>query len=154
MKLILIAALTRRRVIGKDGRLPWHIPEDLKRFKRLTTGHTVLMGRTTFESIGKPLPHRRNVVLTSRPIPGIECYTSLETALEHVRMDEKVFVIGGGTVYKQTLDRADELLLTIVEQNVEGDTYFPSYEHLIGPVFSLAARDAHDGFVFEDYRRI
>ena len=85
MKLVLIAALTRRRVIGAGGRIPWHLSEDLKRFKRGTTGHTVLMGRKTFESIGKLLPNRRNVVLSSRPVPGVETYASLDEALASLK---------------------------------------------------------------------
>jgi dihydrofolate reductase len=154
VKLILIAALTRRRVIGKDGKLPWHLSDDLKRFKHLTTGHTVLMGRTTYDSIGKPLPNRRNVVLTSRPIPGVETFSSLQSALDAVANDEKVFVIGGGTLYAQTLDRADELHLTIVEQDVEGDTFFPEYEKLIGSRFRLAKVEQGQGIRFEDYERL
>jgi len=99
MKLILIAALSRNRAIGKDGKIPWRIPEDLRRFKELTVGNIVLMGRKTYESLGNPLPGRRNVVLTSRLIPGIETHASLETALQALRREEKVFVIGGGTVF-------------------------------------------------------
>ena len=106
MKLVLIAALTRRRVIGAGGRIPWHLSEDLKRFKRGTTGHTVLMGRKTFESIGKLLPNRRNVVLSSRPVPGVETYASLDEALASLKDESQVFVIGGGTLYAQTLERA------------------------------------------------
>lgn len=154
MKLVIIAALGRNRVIGKDGKLPWHISEDLKRFKCLTTGHTVLMGRKTFESLGKPLPNRRNVVLTSQEISGVETYPTLAQALHALEQEEKVFVIGGGEVFAQLLDQADELHLTLVDKDVEGDTYFPPYEHLIGARFKLVSREEHDGFVFEDYVRV
>ena len=104
MKLIIIAALNHKRVIGKDGSLPWHLSEDLKRIKRLTTGHTILMGRRTFESLGKPLPNRRNVVLTSRPLSGIETYKTIPEALEALKDEEKVFVFGGGNIFGQLLE--------------------------------------------------
>jgi dihydrofolate reductase len=154
VKLILIAALTRRRVIGAGGRLPWHLSDDLKRFKQLTTGHTVLMGRRTYESIGKPLPNRRTVVLSSRAIPGVETYSSLDAALTALKDVPQVFVIGGGMLYAQTLDRADALHLTIVEKDVEGDTFFPPYEGLIGTQFRLAERVEQEGMTFEDYVRM
>lgn len=154
MKIILVAALTRSRVIGNNGRIPWHLSEDLKIFKRLTTGHTVLMGRATFDSIGKPLPNRRNVVLTSRPIDGIECYHSIDDAFQALASEDMVFVIGGGKVYAQVLELADAMHLSIIEKNEAGDTFFPPYEHLIGSVFSLAGREPHEGFVIEEYVRI
>ncbi|MGE5313127.1 MAG: dihydrofolate reductase [Acidobacteriota bacterium] len=154
MTLILIAALNHKRVIGTEGRLPWHISEDLKRFRRLTMGHTVLMGRKTFESIGRALSGRRNVVLTHHAIPGIETYASLEAALEALKNEENVFVIGGGELYRQTLPIADRLCLTHVESDADGDTYFPPYESLIEKRFRLEAEEPHDGFTFRDYRRI
>ena len=153
MKLAIIAAVGHRRAIGKDGKLPWHIPEDLKRFKRLTTGHTVLMGRGTWESLGRPLPGRRNVVLSSSPVPGAESYPSIEESLRALASSEKVFVIGGGSVYSQLIDRADELYLTLVDRDVEADTFFPPYEHLLGTVFSETAREHHPEFEFVDYVR-
>jgi len=151
MNLIIIAALNRKRVIGKDGKLPWHISEDLKRFKRLTVGHTVLMGRKTYKSLGKPLPDRRNVVLASKSIPGVETYSSLETALAALRDQEKVFVIGGGKIFDQLLGRANGLCLTFVDNDIDGDTFFPPYEHLVGTRFTLVNEEKHDGFVFLDY---
>lgn len=153
MKLAIIAAIDRNRGIGKDGRLPWHISEDLQRFKRLTTGHTVLMGRKTFQSIGKPLPHRRNVVLSRTPLPGVETYPSLETALAVLADDDIVFVIGGGQVYDRVLATADRLYLTIVEREVEADTFFPPYAHLIGTAFVLVETEQRDGYRFEVYER-
>ena len=151
MKLIIIAALNKKRVIGKDGRLPWHISEDLKRFKRLTLGHTVLMGRKTYESMGKPLADRRNVVLTSKNISGVETYSSIGTELDALKEEENVFVIGGGEIFGQFLDHADELRLTFVDNDMDGDVLLPSYEHLIGSRFSLVNEEQHDGFVFRDY---
>lgn len=154
MKLIIIAALSRNRVIGKDGKVPWHISEDLKRFKRITTGHTVLMGRKSYESIGKPLANRRNVVVTSKQIPGIETYKTLEEALRSLENEEQVFVIGGGNLFAQMLDRVDEMYLTLVDQQVEGDVFFPSFENLIGKRFREVRREQHEGYAFVDYSRL
>ena len=153
MKLAIIAAVGHRRAIGKDGKLPWHIPEDLKRFKRLTTGYPLLMGRRTWESLGRPLPGRRNVVLSSAPVPGIESYPSIEESLRALASAERVFVIGGGNVYAQLIDRADELYLTLVDRDVEADAFFPPYEHLLGTVFREAAREHRPEFEFVDYVR-
>ena len=153
MKLALIAAIGRNRVIGKDGVLPWHIPQDLKRFKQLTTGHTVLMGRRTFESLGKPLPRRRNVVVTSRPIPGVETFHSVNAALQVLAEEEKVFVIGGARLYGRLLREADELYLTFVHLDVDGDSYFPEYNEVIQNQFREVHREEHGDFTFVDYLR-
>jgi dihydrofolate reductase len=154
MKLAIIAAIGKNRVIGKDGKLPWHISEDLKRFKRLTTGHTILMGRKTWESLGRPLTNRRNVVVTSKPISGVECYPTREAALQALKDQEKVFIIGGAQLYAGTIDKADELYLTFVEQESDGDAYFPPYEDLLKKKFREIAREKHNGFEFVDYIRI
>lgn len=154
MKLIIIAALNKNRVIGKDGKIPWHVSEDLKRFKRLTMGHTVLMGRKTYESMGKPLSGRRNVVLTSRQIPGIETYPTIADALQALESQEKVFVIGGGEVIAQLIENVDALYLTFVDQEVAGDTFFPPYEYLIGTTYKLFNKEEHEGYRFEDYERL
>lgn len=153
MKIAIIAAIARNRVIGRNGGLPWTLPGDLKRFKRLTTGHTVVMGRKTFESIGKPLPHRRNVVISTHPVSGIETFPSLESALTTLSTEERIFIIGGGTLYTQTLPLADELFLTLVDQTVEGDVFFPEYASLLESRYILAAREECDGYAFEDYVR-
>lgn len=153
MKINIIAALTPSRVIGKGGQLPWHISEDLKRFRRLTTGHCVLMGRKTYEAIGKPLANRRNVVVTTHKIPGVETYDSLEKAFAALFDVEDVFVIGGGQIYAQTLDKASRLYLTIVQHDVEGDTFFPPYEELVSSSFILINEEPHEEFVFRDYER-
>jgi len=154
VKLALIAALARNRVIGKDGNLPWHLSEDLKRFKRLTTGHPVLMGRKTFEALGRPLSNRRNLVLTSRPVPGIESYDSIPDALQSLANEGIVFVLGGGEIYLQFLERADLMYLTEIENEYEGDTFFPAYKHLIGVTFRLFNEEKYPGFAFRDYERI
>lgn len=153
MRLILIAALAANRVIGRKGAVPWHIPEDMKRFKRLTEGHTVLMGRRTYETLRRPLPNRRNIIVTSRGIEGVETYPSIAEALQVLQNDRDVYVIGGGQIFAQLLTSAAELRLTLVDQELEGDTYFPPYEHLIGSIFRLANREEHEGFSFVDYVR-
>ena len=129
MKIHLIWAQDENGGIGKDGNLPWHISEDLKNFKRLTSGSTILMGRNTWESLPvRPLPERRNIVLSSKEVPDVEYYTSVEECIETLDGDgtEKLFVIGGTTVYRNFIHRADELHITHVDELTEGiDTYFP-----------------------------
>lgn len=154
MRFAIIAAIARNRVIGRDGGLPWHIPGDLDRFRRLTGGHALLMGRRTYEAIGKPLPGRRMVVLASRSIPGVETYNSVEAALRALEGEELVFVIGGSFLFKAFLSRADLLYLTLVDQSPEGDAFFPPYEHLLATTFRRTSVDQHKGFRFEDYERV
>ena len=129
MKIHLIWAQDKNGGIGKDGKLPWHISEDLKNFKRLTSGSTILMGRNTWESLPiRPLPERRNIVLSSKEVSDVEYYTSVEKCIEALDSDgtEKLFVIGGTTVYRNFIHRADELHITHVDKLTEGiDTYFP-----------------------------
>ncbi len=162
-EVVIIAAVAdANRVIGRDRDLPWHIPEDLKRFKRLTSGHALVMGRKTFESVvhqfGGPLPNRRNVVVSARgdvmEHPDVLVSPSLDAALEATAGAEIVFIGGGASIYEQMLERADRLELTHVEGHYEGDTYFPAYEHLIGPVFEKTTEQRHDGFRFATYERI
>jgi len=154
MRLILIAALTHTRVIGKDRSVPWDIPEDMKRFKRLTLGHVVLMGRGTYDTLSTLLTERRNVVLTSHPIDGMETYPSIGKALQSLENEGDVYVIGGGQVFAQLLLSAAELKLTLVDKDIDGDTFFPPYEHLVGSVFQVTAQEDHSGFSFIDYARI
>lgn len=132
MKLSLIVAMSDNRVIGRAGGLPWHLSADLRRFKRLTMGHFLLMGRKTYESIGRPLPGRTSIVITRQSdyqVPaGVLLARSLEEALQMVRGEEEVFVIGGGEIYEQTLPLAARLYVTRVHAMVEGDTYFPTFD--------------------------
>lgn len=124
----LIVAHSKNHVIGNKGDIPWHLPEDLKRFKKLTDGHAIIMGRKTFESIGRPLPNRRNIVITRSDTyshSGIEVAQSLDEALELARDDSEIFVIGGGEIYKQALTKANKVYATILDTEIEGDTYFP-----------------------------
>ena len=157
MKLSLIAAVSENGVIGKDGGLPWRISEDLKRFKALTTGHPVLMGRKTYESIlaalGRPLPKRTSLVLTratdfSAP-EGVEVYHDPQSALS-AHEDEHIFCIGGGQIYAATFGLADRLIITHVRRSVEGDTYFPA----IDPgLWDVESEERHDDFDFVNYVR-
>jgi dihydrofolate reductase len=153
MKLIIIAAIARNRAIGKNGKIPWHIPEDLLRFKRLTTGHPVIMGRKTFNSLERPLPNRLNIVITSKVINGVKTYPSLEFALQSLKNEPEVFIIGGGKLFEKAIKLADELRLTLVEKNVEGDTFFPPYEDIAKNNFHLLKEERHSGFTFLDYVR-
>lgn len=128
--LTAIVAMSSNRVIGKDGTLPWHIPEDLKFFKKTTLGHPILMGRKTFESIGRPLPGRRNIVLsrTMAPREGVEVIGSID---ELICADgEKVFLIGGAQLFESLLPQCAGMFLTWIEQPYEGDVFFPPFEHL------------------------
>ena len=128
MKISLIVAAATNNVIGRDGGLPWHLFEDLKRFKRLTTGKPIIMGRRTYESIGRALPDRRNIVISSRDgleIEGCEVVATPEDALKLVAGAEEVMVIGGGKVYEQMLPMADRIYMTRVHASVDGDTYVP-----------------------------
>ena len=129
--ITIIAAVARNRAIGFQNKLLYWLPNDLKRFKTLTTGHTVIMGRRTFESLPKgALPNRRNVVLSStvKALPGCEVFPTLEAALESCRPDEDVYIIGGATVYRQAMRYADRLCLTEVDDTpAEADAFFPDY---------------------------
>ena len=153
MKLIIIAAIAHNRVIGKNGTIPWHIPEDLSRFKQLTTGHTVIMGRKTFDSLDRPFPNRVNIVITSRVINGVKSFPSLEFALQSLRNEKEVYVIGGGQLYSDALKQADELRLTLVDQVINGDAFFPPYEEYVRKYFRLVHEENHLGFSFVDYIR-
>lgn len=143
--LTIIAALDRRHAIGYKNRLLFRLPDDLKRFKRLTSGHTVLMGRNTFDSLPKgALPNRRNIVLSStlKSLPGCEVFPSLQEALAACEPDEQVFAIGGARVYRECLPFADRLALTLVDAEApEADTYFPDYDT---DEWNLVNKEHHD----------
>ena len=150
MKVVIIAAIAPDGTIGDAGKIPWHISADLKRFKRLTMGHPVVMGRRTFESLGKPLPGRRNIVLTRRAaLPGVECFASFHAALQACG-DATVFIIGGADVYRQALPVADTLLLTHVHRNVTGDTKFPDCNWAD---WIERSREDTSEYSFAEYRR-
>jgi len=122
----LIVAISKNRVIGDSNKLIWHLPADLKRFKELTTGHTIVMGRKTFLSIGRPLPNRRNIIVTrdeNYEADGCEVVNSIEEAL--LLTNSNCFIIGGGEIYKQTLHLAEKIYMTVVDEEFKGDTTFP-----------------------------
>ncbi|MBB1423804.1 type 3 dihydrofolate reductase [Pseudoalteromonas sp. SG43-7] len=131
MKISMIAAMAKNRVIGQDNNMPWHLPADLQHFKAVTMNKPVIMGRKTFESIGRPLPGRRNIVIsrnTDYTAAGIDVVTSPEAAISLVCESDEVMVIGGGNIYQQFLKSADTLYLTFIDLDVAGDTQFPDYE--------------------------
>lgn len=165
-EIVIIAAVDAdNRVIGDGLDLPWHIPEDLKRFKRLTSGHPVVMGRRTFESLvhqfGGPLKNRPNLVLTSGQnrwpqYDNVEVHSTADAAIAAAAEKDakRVFIGGGASVYETFLGRADRLELTLVDGPHEGDVFFPPWEHLIGTIYEECARDERDGFRFMTYERI
>jgi dihydrofolate reductase len=167
MILSSIAAMSRNRVIGKDNKLPWHIPEDLKFFRAKTKGHVMILGRKTFESIGKPLPNRFHIVVTRQEDfkfedPTVEVVHDLPTAIELAHMlttkykakfGDEVFVVGGGEIYKQSMDVVDRIYLTVIEQDFEGDAKFPEFSE---KDFKLTHKEDHTDpvpFSFRTYDR-
>ena len=133
MEIILIAAMASNRVIGRNNRIPWHLPGEQKRFRETTWGHTIIMGRKTHESIGRPLPGRRNIVITRNPdyyAMGCEVATSLDLAYTLCPGDERVFNIGGEQLYRQGIKDADTLILTVLQKQVAGDVFFPEFSEM------------------------
>lgn len=131
MELIIIVARAKNGVIGVNNQLPWKLPEDLKHFKEITMGHPIIMGRNTWESLGRPLPGRRNLVVTRNPSynpEGAEVFTSLDDAIDACSGCEKVFIIGGAQIYEQAMLMADTLVVTEVDIEVDGDAFFPEIE--------------------------
>ena len=131
MSLSVIVALAKNRVIGLNNTLPWHLPEDLKRFKQLTMGHHIIMGRKTFESLGRLLPGRQTVIVTRNPdykVDGAIVVHSLEQAISVSSADSEAFLIGGAELYQQSLPLAKRLYLTMIDAEFEGDAYFPEIE--------------------------
>lgn len=124
-----IAAMSENRVIGHGNKIPWHLPEDFKWFKKMTTGHIVVMGRKTFEAIGKPLPNRQTIVLsrTKTELPGVRVVSALEE-IDFSADPREVFICGGAQIYEQTLPLCSDLYLTLVKWHVDGDAFFPLFE--------------------------
>lgn len=165
-KIVLVVAVAANGVIGRDGDLPWRLPSDLRRFKALTLGKPVLMGRRTWASIGRPLPGRPNIVVTRDPgfsAPGAEVVSSLEAGLAAARREaealgvDEICVIGGGEIYRQVFDRADILHVTHVEAAVEGDTHFPRidpavFEKVAEEPIPQGEKDSH-AMYFVTWRR-
>lgn len=156
MRLSLVAAVAANGVIGANGEMPWHYPEDLRHFRETTVGHPVIMGRHTFEAIGGPLPDRRNVVLTSQPesLPdSLNAVSSLAAATAAARRhgEDTAYVVGGSSVYSQFLPMADELVLTELDDSYDGDTTFPTVDW---DRWRAVERDRHDAFTVVTYVRV
>lgn len=142
-RICIIVALAANRVIGRNNALPWHLPADLKRFKSLTMGHPVVMGRKTHESIGRPLPGRRNLVITRNrgySAPGCEIVHSLDEAIAACRAAERIFIIGGAELYRESLARAHCLEFTEIRADFEGDATFPEFSPAL---WRETAREIH-----------
>ena len=152
----VIVAMTKSRVIGKDGALPWHLSEDLKLFKAHTTGNIVIMGRKTFDSIGRPLPNRRNIVVSKsiredEKVRGVEYFPDLDHAVASAQKgDGLIFIIGGASIYHQMIEKADRLYISMVDGEFEGDTYFPEIRD---DVWKVVATEPHAGFTLKIYER-
>jgi len=152
-RVSIVAAVARNQAIGRKNQMPWRLPEDLKRFRRLTLGHAVVMGRRTFDSIGKPLPGRDNIVVTrSREWrhPGCRAANSIEAALALAQASQEVFVIGGAEIYLLALPRAVRLYLTEIERDFDGDAFFPEFDRSRWREVSRESRalDGPEGFVY------
>ena len=159
MKITLVAAVAKNGVIGSHNDLPWYIPEDLKHFKQVTLGKTVLMGKNTFDSVmnrlKKPLPERTNVVVSRQmdfqPPEGVIVYHSLDDALKGLRNESEVMVAGGGQIFSQLIDKADKMVLTEVHKEVDGDVLFPEWNKA---EWNEISREDHAEFSFVEYERI
>ena len=151
-RIYLVAAVARNGVIGAGGKLPWHLPEDLKHFRNLTLGHPVIMGRRTWESLGKPLPGRENIVVTRRAgyqAPGASVAASVEAAIALCAGEPVAFVIGGAEIYAAALPLADGLLLTEIGRDYEGDTRFPEWDRKAWRETQRETHAAADGMRFD-----
>lgn len=140
MTVSIIAAIGKNRELGKDNKLLWHISEDLIRFKKITQGHIIIMGRKTYESIGKPLPNRTNYIITrdyNYKVEGASVFHSIEEAIKSASAigDGEIFIIGGGQLYNQAINIADKLYLTLVDREYDADTFFPDYSMFKNKVF-------------------
>ena len=152
-KKIIIVAMTKDRVIGLNGKMPWHISGDLKLFKKLTLGGTVIMGRTTYESMGKPLPKRNNIVVsaTAKEIPGVTICPSFEAAVKKAEdLGQNIFFIGGASIYKQAMAAADEMHVSWVKQEYPGDTFFPEFDQ---GLWLEVEKNENPEFTHSHYRR-
>lgn len=154
MKIFIIAAMTSVGIIGKGNELPWNIPAELKHFRQTTQGHTVIMGLRTYESIGRPLPNRYNIVLSQQPveIAGVTVFHSVEQALQAAeKIDKDVFIIGGAYTYAQFLPLADKLYLSYIKADYDGDVFFPPVDW---SVWCEMERTEYDEFTVVVYERV
>jgi dihydrofolate reductase len=167
VEISLIVAVAANGVIGRDGGLPWHLPDDLKRFKQITTGHTIIMGRRTWESIAHQLPGRRMIVVSRQPdytpfVAGVEVAASLDGALQLAQLagETEAFVIGGAELFREALPKADRLYLTIVFAEIDGDVYYPDLDKFDSQSWIPTGHEMHPSdskhqynFAFMDLRR-
>ncbi len=161
MKIAAIVATDLKNGIGKDNQLLWHLPADLKFFKKTTLGCPIIMGRKTYESIGRLLPGRKNIIVTRNKafkLDGAEVVESIEKALKSAKTEEKVFIIGGAEIYNQSLEHVTELYRTLVKHEFEADTFFPRINH---DEFNLVWQECHEadesntyGYCFQKYERV
>lgn len=157
MSFAIIAAIAENNCIGKNNKIPWNIPEDLQYFKKMTLGKVCVMGQKTFESImsylGKPLPGRQTVVLTSKPNfnapEGVLVFNSIDEVFEKLK-DQEVFICGGASIYRQTIDRVDTLYITHIHESYDGDTFFPEIN---GQTWHETDREDHANFSFVTYKK-
>lgn len=159
--VIIIAAMAKNHVIGIENRLPWHLPDDLKHFKKLTLNSAIIMGRKTWESLPGLLPNRQHIVITRNPAftaQGAETVNSLQQAIDRVQVDKPAFIVGGGNVYEQAIKLADKMYLTIVNTEIDGDAFFPEWEEAL---WFESSRERHPAdekhqyeFDFVEYERI
>ncbi|MDZ7773406.1 MAG: dihydrofolate reductase [Balneolaceae bacterium] len=159
MTLAIIAAHDPNLVIGKDGKLPWHFPDDLVHFKETTMGNPIVMGRGVFEELNeRPLEGRENVVLsrtrTYDDLEEITAFKSVSQAISYLSNHDLVFIIGGGEIYRQFMDYADRLYITEIREEFEGDTYFPEYREDVGSIWKEVMRDDREDLSFVIYDRV
>lgn len=150
----MIAAMASNRVIGKNNEMPWHLPEELAYFKKITMGKPIVMGRNTFESIGRPLPGRQNIVVTRNPnlsIDGVTVVHSVDEAIDVANDCDELMIIGGAMLYEHMLPRADILYLTDIELEVEGDAYFPDYQRYQWQQSDIEKHHSKSGLFFNTF---
>ena len=151
--ITIIAALTKNHVIGNENRLIWNIPEDMRNFRKVTSGNVVVMGRKTYDSIGKPLPNRHNIVISrsQKNIPGVDVCNTLADAIEKGKSyGKEIFIIGGASVYEQALPLADKMMLSWIKKEYEGDAFFPDFDER---EWKIENGKTFDGFELVMYQR-
>ena len=157
MEIILIAAMAPNRVIGLNNQIPWHLPGEQKRFKETTWGHTIIMGRKTHESIGKPLPGRRNIIVSRNPhykTNGCEVVSSLDQAYTICQGDKRVFNIGGEQLYRQGIHDAHTLIITLLQQHYSGDVYFPEFSEADFQLIQSEKIETPIPYTIKTYQRV
>lgn len=149
--IIIISAMTKNSVIGKDNKLPWNIPEEMKHFRKSTSGNTVLMGRKTFEGMGRPLPNRNNIVIsrTVSSIEGCDVFPTIEEGIEKAKTYGKdIFIIGGSMIYELGIPYADKMYLSYIKEDYSGDTYFPEFDENEWQVESREDRGSYEFVIY------